>query len=102
MSFIIKLLVVDITIRLAKLRVIEGIEKFGAELQIDSFLNERVFQKCHIPIVQAWPREESAARGSQRAQVFGLKQLNIEIWLTGTRIGDFQRTGGKVWGVHWK
>src|SRR5262245_39818739 len=102
MPVIIKLLVVDITIRLAKLCVIESIEKFGAELQIDSFLNERVFQKCHIPIVQAWPREESAARGSQRAQVFGRKQLNIEIWLTGTRIGYFQRTGSEVRSVDWK
>ena len=42
--------------------MIEGVEKFGAELHGLTFMNADRFRKRHIPVVLARPEDETAAR----------------------------------------
>src|SRR5262249_16739167 len=61
----------DISVGQPKLRMIEGVKQFGAELQIHSFPDESVFQQSHIPIVDSRAGEKSSSRIAEGGQSFG-------------------------------
>src|SRR5882762_6176870 len=87
---------VYISIRLPKLRVVEGVEGLGPKLQVHSLLDSRVFQQCCIPVIEAGSGEESPVRVPNLAQVFRSKERLIEVGLAFAGIGDAQRTVGEV------
>ena len=52
----------DVSVRQIELSMIESVEEFGAELQIHPFLDHRVFQQSHIPVVESRAGEETSPR----------------------------------------
>ena len=56
----------DVPVWQIKLGVVEGVEQFCTELEIHAFLNERIFQQSHIPVVEAGARKEPPPRIAQR------------------------------------
>ena len=93
---------IDVSIRQKKLGVVESVEEFGAELQIHSFLDQRVFQQRDVPVVQTGSGEESAPRSSQCPQSLWAEQGSIEVRLPRAGIGDVERTRSEVRSVHRK
>src|SRR5262249_11253974 len=90
------LCVSDISVGQPKLRMIEGVKQFGAELQIHAFPDESVFQQSHIPIVVSRVGEESWSRITQASQSFWTEQCCVEIWrCCRTGITDVKRALGE-------
>jgi len=69
---------IDVTIWQKKLGMVERVKEFGTKLQIDSFLDEGVFQQRDVPIIQTGPGKEAAPRRSERAQVFHTEQRGMK------------------------
>ena len=62
--------------------MIEDVEEFGPELQIQGLRQLRVLQQCHIPVVYARTMEEPAPRVAKLSNLFraewgGIKVLEL-------------------------
>jgi hypothetical protein len=62
-----------------ELRVIEDVEEFGPELQIQGLRQLRVLQQCHIPVVYTWTMEEPAPRVAKLSNLFRTEWGRIEV-----------------------
>src|SRR6266481_8794855 len=62
----------EVPVRLKELRVIEGVEQFAAELQLDALADRRNFQKRNFPVVDARSAANRPRRISDRSRRHGV------------------------------
>ena len=71
--------VIDVSIGLTELGVIERVEEFGTEFQVHAFFDECVFQQRRVPVVQTRSREEPPLCGSQRPDRLRAEERGIKV-----------------------
>ena len=90
---------IDVSIGVAELGVIKGVESLKAELEALGFADLRVFQQAHVPIVEPWAVEETPIRisdlphrgvGEERRIEVGIDHISILIEGLMARIGVVQ------------
>src|ERR1700722_1620629 len=88
--------VIHVAVYLIELRVVEGIEKLRAKLQVYSFLYRGVLHDCDVPIVDPGPAKEPPGVITRRAQRFWAEQAGVKVRRSGSQIGEVERSRGVV------
>ncbi len=92
-----------IAARIIELRVIEGIEKLGAEFKGGRFRKVSRLHQRHIPIGKTRAGKEAAAGGAERTEAFRCERAGQEIsigaigaWVMGVLRNDRTNEVGRI------
>src|SRR5258708_10602133 len=96
-----KVRVADVPVRIVKLRVVEHVEEFGAQVESDGFCYEGPLGQAEIGVVESWAVEEPAIGSSERTECTVLhkcaKGRHTGIWELGRRRrGRYEVTTGVI------